>query len=181
MNKKFFASLLLVGLLAGCGENGNSSSSSSTQDFYAPSSSTTSETSSSSTSSTSSLPVGPSEVVIPEYGSLTAPTEGYALLITQPDYSEYYVSLTPIAEKDGQGRDQYFGDNISFNAGDTFKMYDGTNSTPWVEKALEPYGQYNNFTVTDEGIVCNVTGVYDIYAKFAWEDNTIYIGNQDGQ
>ena len=60
-------------------------------------------------------------------------------------------------------------------------MYNGASGEDWVEKVLESYGQYANFTVTDDGIVCNVTGVYDIYAKFMWEDNTIYIGNQDGQ
>ena len=115
-------------------------------------------------------------------GSTEAPTEGYALLVTPGNGgSQYYVALQHITEQDGQGRDQYFGDNIRFAAGDSFMMYNCTKKEAWAEKALESYGQYANFTVTDNGIVCNVSGTYDIYAKFKWEDNTIYIGNQDGQ
>ena len=113
-------------------------------------------------------------------GSTEAPTEGYALLVTPGNGgSNYYVSLVKYGEQDYQGRDQYFGDNISLSAGDTFVMYDCNGQVSWVEKVLEPYGLYENFTVTDEGIRCNVDGTYDIYAKFKWEDNTIYIGPAD--
>ena len=110
-----------------------------------------------------------------------APATGYALFVTASDGTTRFVSLEAIAEKDGQGRDQFFGDNIQLNAGDTFIMYNCDSKESWVEKVLEPYGQHANFSVTENGIVCNVSGIYDIYAKFAWEDNTIYIGNQDGQ
>ena len=110
-----------------------------------------------------------------------APTEGYALYVTAADGSTRFISLTRIDELDGQGREQYFGDNIQLNAGDVFQLYNGTNGDAWVEKVLEPYGQYQSFEVTDNGIKCNVSGTYDIYAKFKWEDNTIYIGNENGQ
>ena len=110
-----------------------------------------------------------------------APTEGYALYVTAADGSTRFISLTRIDELDGQGREQYFGDNIQLNAGDVFQLYNGTNGDAWVEKALESYGQYQSFEVTDNGIKCNVSGTYDLYAKFKWEDNTIYIGNENGQ
>ena len=112
---------------------------------------------------------------------IDAPTEGYALYVTAADGSTRFISLTRIDELDGQGREQYFGDNIQLNAGDVFQLYNGTNGDAWVEKALESYGQYQSFEVTDNGIKCNVSGTYDIYAKFKWEDNTIYIGNENGQ
>jgi len=184
MNKKILSSLLLMGLIVGCSSNDTSSSSSG--DIFIPnattSSSNTSGSNSQGSANTSSSGDNTTDNVnIPSYGSLVAPTEGYALYITQSGGTQYYVSLTHIEEKDGQGRDQYYGDNIELNSGDIFKMYNGASGEDWAEKVLEPYGQYANFTVTDDGIVCNVTGVYDIYAKFMWEDNTIYIGNQDGQ
>jgi len=108
------------------------------------------------------------------------PMSGYSLFVTDKEGEVRYINLTPIGEKDNQGRDQYFGDDIQLNEGDVFKLYDNKNGISWVEKVLEPYGQYANFEVTDEGIKCNVSGIYDIYAKFAWEDNTIYIGNEAG-
>ena len=114
-------------------------------------------------------------------GSTEAPATGYALLVTPGNGgSQYYVALVQYGEQDYQGRDQYFGDNISLSAGDIFVLFNCSNQESWAEKNLEPYGLYENFTVTDEGIRCNVDGTYDIYAKFKWEDNTIYIGPAEG-
>ena len=177
MNKKLLTSLLLVGLLAGCGEKGSSSSS--VEEFYAPSSSSTVENSSSTTSSDSSSAAGPEEVVIPDYGLTTAPETGFALLITQADSSQYYVSLVSVDEFEGFV--QYFGDDLTFNVGDVIKLYNGDAKEEWVEDTLNPAGQAANFEVTSDGIKCNVSGVYDVYVKIKYQLDEIYIGNQDGQ
>lgn len=108
-----------------------------------------------------------------------APTSGYALLVTPGNGgTQYYIALTPVDEFDGF--QQHFADDVRFSVGDTFVLYDCTNQVSWVEDTLSPYGQYQNFTVTSNGIQCNVDGTYDIYVKFKFEQDEIYIGNQDG-
>ena len=98
-------------------------------------------------------------------GSTEAPSEGYALLVTPGNGgSQYYVPLTPVDEF--EGFQQHFADDVPFSVGDTFVLYDCTNSVSWVEDTLSPYGQYQKFSVTDKGIQCNEDGIYDIYVKF---------------
>ena len=112
-------------------------------------------------------------------GSTEAPTTGYALLVTPGNGgSNYYVALTPVDEFEGFS--QHMADDIRLNVGDTFVLYDCASQVSWVEDTLSPYGQYQKFSVTENGIRCNEDGVYDIYVKFKWEADEIYIGNQDG-
>ena len=112
-------------------------------------------------------------------GNTTAPTSGYALLVTPGNGgTQYYIPLTQVDEFDGF--QQHMADNVVFSSGDTFVLYDCTNAVSWVEDTLSPYGQYQNFSATQNGIVCNVPGTYDIYVKFKFEQDEIYIGNQDG-
>lgn len=105
-----------------------------------------------------------------------APATGYALFVTASDGSTRFVALEKTDETDFQGREQHVGKNVQLNAGDVFQLYNCDAKVAWVEKALDPYGEYTKFEATDQGIKCNVSGRYDIYAKFAWEDNIIYIG-----
>ncbi len=112
-------------------------------------------------------------------GSNVAPTEGYALLVTPGNGgSNYYVALTPVDEF--EGFQQHMADDISLSVGDTFVLYDCTNQVSWVEDTLSQYGQYQKFSVTENGIRCNEDGIYDIYVKFKWEADEIYIGDMNG-
>ena len=112
-------------------------------------------------------------------GSNVAPTEGYALLVTPGNGgSNYYVALTPVDEF--EGFQQHMADDISLKVGDTFVLYDCTNQVSWVEDTLSQYGQYQKFSVTENGIRCNEDGIYDIYVKFKWEADEIYIGDMNG-
>ena len=112
-------------------------------------------------------------------GSAVAPTEGYALLVTPGNGgNQYYIALTPVDEF--EGFQQHMADDVTFSVGDTFVLYDCTNSVSWVEDTLSPYGQYQKFSVTDNGIRCNEDGIYDIYVKFKWEADEIYIGDSNG-
>ena len=110
-------------------------------------------------------------------GTTDVPTEGYALLFNGTNY----VALTPEAEKDFQGREQFSAKGVTVSEGQVFVCYNGSNGDQWVEKVLEPYGVCEPsgtvaFEVTEDGIKCLVSGTYDIYVKMKWEDNTIYIG-----
>lgn len=112
-------------------------------------------------------------------GSTEAPSTGYALLVTPGNGgSQYYIALTPVDEFDGF--QQHMADDAKLSVGDTFVLYDCASKVSWVEDTLSPYGQYQKFSVTENGIRCNEDGIYDIYVKFKWEADEIYIGNQEG-
>ena len=113
-------------------------------------------------------------------GQYNPPETGYALLISASSGVDYYIPLVAIPEKDGVGRDQFFGDNIILNKGDIFKMYNCDEAVSWTNITIEEYGQYANFSKTNNGISVLVSGTYDIYAKMMFENDTMYIGNQDG-
>lgn len=100
--------------------------------------------------------------------------EGYYVCVNGTDF---YVA-TPQGEKDMQGRDQYMA-SVPLKAGDKFKCYNGTTGDAWSIVALEPYGEYANFTAAAtyaDDMVCNVDGCYDLYIKLMYEDDTMYIG-----
>ena len=99
----------------------------------------------------------------------------YSLHITNGEGEERFVNLTADGQ-DPNGKDQSVGKGVELFAGDVIQIHDNKSGVSWVEKALEPYGEYEKFEVTDNGIVCNASGTYDIYLKTAWEDNSIYIG-----
>ena len=100
--------------------------------------------------------------------------EGYYVCVNGTDF---YVA-TPQGEKDMQGRDQYMA-SVPLKAGDKFKCYNGATGDAWSIVALEPYGEYANFTAAAtyaDDMVCNVDGCYDLYIKLMYEDDTMYIG-----
>lgn len=108
-----------------------------------------------------------------------APTSGYALYITSSNGEISFVTLT---QTDPFGdATQYFADDVNLSVGDTIKLYDGNNGVSWIEDNLEKYGQYEKFTIKSTGIVCNEEGIYDFYVKFVYENDSIYIGNSQGQ
>ena len=102
----------------------------------------------------------------------------YALVITHTNGSITVVYLKHVDEFDGYT--QHFGDNVVLEAGDIITLRDVVNNADWVEKNIDPYGQHANFASTNEGIKCNVAGTYDFYVKFKWQNNLIYIGNENG-
>ena len=165
----------------------SSTTSSSSSVTSSESTSTSSKTSSSEKTSSSSSKVessSSSEILSSDdtltQGQYDAPATGYALLISAASGRDYYIPLVAIPEKDGQGRDQFFGDNIILNKGDIFKMYNCDEAVAWTNIYIEEYGQYANFSQTNNGINVLVSGTYDIYAKMMFENDTMYIGNKDG-
>ena len=117
---------------------------------------------------------GDTEFVLPEGAQVEAPTAGYALLITTANGDTYYYPLTPGEEFEGFS--QQVGLGLEINEGDNIKLYDGTNSASWAEDNLNPYSIAGCFTASTDGITCNTSGTYDVYAKFKWEADEIYIG-----
>lgn len=112
-------------------------------------------------------------------GSISGDTETYALMIYPADGSDpYQITLVGVEEFDGYT--QYFGDDVELNVGDVIKLYDKKNNAEWAIQVLDPYGQYEKFTASADGITCNVAGKYDFYVKFKFEDDKIYIGNESG-
>lgn len=107
-------------------------------------------------------------------GNGSTATGSYALIITHADGTTTQVSLQPW-ENFGE-YSQHFGDNVELQAGDVIKLLDVANNADWVEKNLDPFGEYAKFTPTEEGLRCNQAGTYDFYIKFKWEDNMIYVG-----
>jgi len=102
-----------------------------------------------------------------------APTSGYALYVTKANGDTHFVELTPTEEF--EGFQQYFGDNVPFEAGDVFILYDCTSKVSWIEDNLNSYSTAG-WEVCADGIKCTISGTYDIYAKFKWEADEIYIG-----
>ena len=103
-----------------------------------------------------------------------APTSGYALMVTTADDHVYYYPLTPVDQF--EGFDQQMADNAIFNAGDKIQLYDGTNSAAWVEDNLNSFSIAGFTANATDGIVCETSGTYDVYAKFKYQEDEVYIG-----
>lgn len=177
MNKKLLSSLLLMGLLAGCGEAATSSS---TDDFFVPTSSSSAQTteSSSSTSTEEEIP----DPVIPDNGSLTVPETKYSLLVTMLDSTRYYV---PLVDTEPFGDyTQHWADNVQLNAGETFVFFDREGNegagAEWVIN-IEAAGQHQCFSQGEDKVEVLTSGTYDFYVKMKYGEDIVYIGNQDGQ
>ena len=106
-----------------------------------------------------------------------APLDGYALEVHAASGKTYYVPLTPVDEFEGFS--QHFADNIKFEEGDVFILYDCNNSVGWIEDTLNPYST-EGWEVVADGIRCTQSGTYDIYVKFKWEADEVYIGPAEG-
>ena len=189
MNKRTGMLLLLMGLLVGCGKDQTSSSISEESSLNDTSSVVETSSLVESSDEISSTINSTNESTISEessskllQGQYEAPTSGYALLITPTSGSNnYYVPLVSIPEKDGEGRDQFFGDDIILEKGDIFQIYDGTNSVSWSSITIEEYGQGLNFLGTSNGIQTLESGTYDFYIKLMFENDRLYIGDQNGE
>lgn len=99
----------------------------------------------------------------------------YALIIYPQEGEKYYVQLTMVDEF--EGFIQYLGDNVYFNEGDIITLYNNYASEEWIEDNLSSWS-VDGFISTSEGIKCIKSGTYDIYVKFKYEQDEIYIGNQ---
>ena len=114
------------------------------------------------------------EFVLPSGATVDAPTSGYALYITTANGENYYFPLTPGEEFEGFA--QHVGLGLTFNEGDLITLFDGTNNAHWAEDNLNPYSISGCFVASTEGITCQTTGSYDVYAKFKFEADEVYIG-----
>lgn len=101
--------------------------------------------------------------------------------------SSFYIRIngstdyaaSPVGETDMQGREQYMA-SAYVKAGQTVSCYDNENKAEWTICNLDPYGSYQNFTMSGSGasckMTCNVDGCYDFYIKLKFEDDMIYVG-----
>ena len=112
--------------------------------------------------------------VLPDGASYEAPTSGYALLITPLVGDQYYYTLSLLDEFEGSY--QYTALNIILNEGDIIKLYEGNYSFNWIEDNLNSYSVVGFRADETVGIVCEISGTYDLYVKFKFEQNEIYIG-----
>lgn len=127
------------------------------------------------------LAAGNDSIYICEAGEVndSLPMNGYGLKVYPASGEDpYFVPLVHVDDFDGFT--QYFGDNVVLSSGDIFALYDFANQAEWAEDTLSPYGQYQKFEAVANGIKCNESGTYDIYVKFKWEADEIYIGDQTG-
>lgn len=81
--------------------------------------------------------------------------------------------------QDFQGRDQYYATCIQLAVNDVITCYDEGNNAEWAIQALDQYGAYQSFTATTTGLKCNKAGMYNIYLKFKYKDDQIYV--EDGK
>ncbi len=88
-------------------------------------------------------------------------------------------AATQLAEPDYQGRTQYMA-SAYVKAGQTVSCFDKDNNAEWTIATLDPYGSYQNFTMSGTGssakMTCNVAGCYDFYIKLKFNDDVIYVG-----
>ena len=99
----------------------------------------------------------------------------YQLCVTPQSGEKYYINLTPYDEFDGFA--QHRALNVHFQAGDLITLYDVKNNAHWAEDTLDQYGEYRKFTsLPGQGIRCDQEGYYDVYVKFKYEQDQIYIG-----
>ncbi len=107
-------------------------------------------------------------------GGGTTPTTGFSILVNGTNYP-----ASSVGEPDMQGREQYMA-SAYVKAGQTVSCYDNENKAEWTICNLDPYGSYQNFTMSGSGasckMTCNVDGCYDFYIKLKFEDDMIYVG-----
>lgn len=87
--------------------------------------------------------------------------------------------VTTFFGTDYQGRDQYMASSVPLEKGDVLTCYDAGSKAEWAIKALDSYS-VSGFTASAAGITCSVGGCYDVYMKFAYEDDLVYIGKGSG-
>lgn len=108
-----------------------------------------------------------------EQGGGTAGSSFFVRINGTTDYA-----LSPVGEVDYQGREQYMA-SANVKAGQTVSCYDKDNNAEWTICALDPYGAYQNFTMSGTGasckMTCNKDGCYNFYIKLAFEDDMIYV------
>lgn len=87
--------------------------------------------------------------------------------------------VTTFFGTDYQGRDQYIASSVSLEKGDVLTCYDAGTKAEWAIQALDTYS-VSGFASSSAGITCSISGCYDVYMKFAFEDDLVYIGKGSG-
>ncbi len=80
-----------------------------------------------------------------------------------------------LGDKDFQERTQYCAYCVPLQAGDVITCYDEATQAEWAITVIDPYGEYEKFLTAEGGVVCSVSGDYDVYIKLKFEDDLIYI------
>ena len=96
----------------------------------------------------------------------------YGLLIN----GKTKVEATAIADKDGEGREQFLAACVQLNQGDKVQLCDfGNNDAVWMS-AIDPYSVVQNFTTNADHLICKIAGSYDFYIKLKYQNDMLYIG-----
>ena len=109
-----------------------------------------------------------------ETGGGSLPTTGYGLYVKDEQGEDRYIALSKT--DDFEGFQQFFGDNIEFEAGDVIQLYDFGSRVAWIEDTLNPYSVAGAFVVVADGIKCVASGTYDVYLKIKYQMDEVYIG-----
>ena len=106
----------------------------------------------------------------------TGGTTSYSYAIRVNGTTDYPATYTGKAQ---YSEHEEYKVSVQLNAGDTFVTYDLVNNAGWV-MAIEPYGEYANFTAGTTSVTCNVAGCYDFYIKMMFQNDSMYIGPGSG-
>jgi|GEM_PF-853436 len=107
-----------------------------------------------------------------EGGNTGGTTTSYNYAIRVNGTTDY--GATYMGKSEHSDHEEYMV-SVQLNAGDTFVTYDLVNNAGWV-MAIEPYGEYANFTAGTASVTCNVAGCYDFYIKMMYQNDSMYIG-----
>ena len=78
--------------------------------------------------------------------------------------------------QDYQGRDQYKIEDVEFKKDVEFSIYDFKNQASWIEPLEESSNP--NVSIVNEKYVASKDFTADVYLKIAYENNSIYIGEE---
>nr|MCR4879779.1 hypothetical protein [Bacilli bacterium] len=76
--------------------------------------------------------------------------------------------------KNPSASNEYMATGVAFEAGDVLTFYDYSTSVGWAITNLDSYSV--GFSSTEEGLLCNEKGTYDLYLKMIYGGDQIYIG-----
>lgn len=101
-------------------------------------------------------------------------TQGsYQIVVNGTDY--YNLTYKGQQNVDGVDHEEHMALGVYLNAGDVVTLFDSNNNAHWAITQLNPYS-HGNCTASSSGITIGVSGNYDIYVQFAWQNDKIYFG-----
>ena len=101
-------------------------------------------------------------------------TQGqYQIVVNGTNF--YTLSYKGKQNVDGVDHEEHWVGNVYLNAGDVVTLHDTVSGATWAVKIVNPYS-HGNCVAGDNGITIGVSGNYDIYVQFAWEQDKIYFG-----